>query len=281
MNDGLLTFDWCPLWKHHVSLRPMALPSVAATGPTTLLLTVRNITSWLASMSRSPYELFPHPKRHPEQYSLRWLLNDVVLQTQDAGYDHSPGPLHYPSAVELWFAYIRGYLSGHLAPGSEPGRVIVVQQENILRRPREVANALAEQGLPRNDADFEVVEQLEIGYTRTSRSDILRREERIPKWSSFTAVPIQSEVLSRLRFLGCVPYTKAPGYPMSRRHWSAESTYGMRLGFKSESPEREVDGEGASEAADASDAIAQFQDCTERMRQPRLFTQQHSAKRLV
>ena len=56
-NDGLLLFDRWQLWKHHVPLRTLALPTGAATGPATLLLTVRNIMSWLASRSRSPYEL--------------------------------------------------------------------------------------------------------------------------------------------------------------------------------------------------------------------------------
>ena len=68
-NAGLLLFKTWQLWKHHVPLQTLALPTGAATGPATLLLTVRNITSWLASMSRSPYELYPHPTRHRQRHS--------------------------------------------------------------------------------------------------------------------------------------------------------------------------------------------------------------------
>ena len=249
-NDGLLLFKTWQLWKHHVPLQTLALPTGAATGPATLLLTVRNIMSWLASMSRSPYELYPHPSRHRQRHSLMWLLKDVELHTEDAGYDLNPGPLRYSSAVEFWFAYIRGYLSGHLAPGGQPARVVVVRHEDILRRPQEVVDALAALGLPRNDADFAVIEQLETGYTRASRSDILQREERIPTWTSTTAVGIESEVRCRLEALGCGPYMEALGYPM--------------LGT-----EREVGGEVASAAAAAaaSDAMAQ----TSRMRALRVL----------
>ena len=125
----------------------------------------------------------------------------------------------------------------------------MVRHENILRRPQEVVDALAALGLPRNDADFAVIEQLEIGYARASRSDILQREERIPTWTSTTAVGIESEVRCRLEALGCGPYMEALGYPM--------------LGT-----EREVGGEVASgAAAAASDAMAQ----TSRMRALRVL----------
>ena len=205
--------------------------------------------SWLASMSRSPYELYPHPRHHRKRHSLMWLLKDVELHTEDAGYDLNPGPLRDSSAVEFWFAYIRGYLSGHLAPGGQPARVVVVRHEDILRRPEEVVDALAALGLPRNDADFAVIEQLEIGYTRASRSDILQREDRIQTWTSTTAVENESQVRCRLEALGCGPFMEALGYPM--------------LGT-----ERKLGGEVASAAAAAaSDAMAQ----TSRMRALRML----------
>ena len=237
-NDGLLLFKTWQLWKHHVPLQTLALPTGAATGPATLLLTVRNITSWLASMSRSPYELYPHPRRHRQRHSLMWLLKDVELHTEDAGYDLNPGPLRYSSAVELWFAYIHGYLSGHLAPGGQPARVVVVRHEDILRRPQDVFDALAALGLPRNHADFAVIEQLETGYTTTSRSDILQREEGMRSWTNTTAVGIESEVRRHLEALNCGPYMEALGYSMP-------------------GTEREVGGEGASTAAAAADAMPQ------------------------
>ena len=71
-NDGLLLFDRWQLWKHHVPLQWLELPTDAASGPATVLLTVRNITSWLASMSRSPYELFSYPRHHRKKDDLRF-----------------------------------------------------------------------------------------------------------------------------------------------------------------------------------------------------------------
>ena len=114
----------------------------------------------------------------------------------------------------------------------------MVRHEDILRRPQDVFDALAALGLPRNHADFAVIEQLETGYTTTSRSDILQREEGMRSWTNTTAVGIESEVRRHLEALNCGPYMEALGYSMP-------------------GTEREVGGEGASTAAAASDAMPQ------------------------
>ena len=68
------------LWKHNVPLTRMALPTGSPSAPITVLLTVRNIGSWLCSMSRNGYELYPDPKVKRRRGSLAWLLGKVQLQ---------------------------------------------------------------------------------------------------------------------------------------------------------------------------------------------------------
>ena len=84
--------DW-KLWKHNVPLAPIALPTGSPAGPTTVLLTVRNIGSWLCSMSRNGYELYPYPQVKRRRHALSWLLRKVQLRTQEANYPQSRGTL--------------------------------------------------------------------------------------------------------------------------------------------------------------------------------------------
>ena len=135
----------------------------------------------------------------------------------------------YSTAVDLWFDYIRGYLSGFLAPGKHPSRAVVVRQEDILRRPQEVVEALERLGLSRNGIAFQINEQLEIGYVGISRTSILEREDNVLRWTSLT-VFLQSTILPRLKELGCAPYMAPLGHAMPERTWSAEHTHAMRLG---------------------------------------------------
>ena len=58
-HDGILSIGAFSLWKHTVPMSPLELPSTATCGRVTLLLTVRDEQSWLVSMSRTYYELFP------------------------------------------------------------------------------------------------------------------------------------------------------------------------------------------------------------------------------
>ena len=148
----------------------MALPTDSPTGPTTVLLIVRNITSWLCSMSRNGYELYPDPSVKRKQHAIWWLLRNVKLLAEEANYPNSLGTLLYSTAVDLWFDYIRGYLSGFLAPGSEPTRAVVVRQEDLLCRPQDVVEALERLGLRRNGFALSIIENLETGYSGLSRN---------------------------------------------------------------------------------------------------------------
>ena len=77
----------------------MALPIGSPSAPITVLLTVRNITSWLCSMSRNGYELYPDPKVKRRRVSLAWLLGKGQLRAGEASFNYpeSPGTLQYRS----------------------------------------------------------------------------------------------------------------------------------------------------------------------------------------
>ena len=84
-----------------------------------------------------------------------------------------------------------------------------------------------------------------------SRTSILEREDKVPRWTSLT-VPLQSAILSRLEELGCAPYMAALGYAMPERTWSAEHTHAMRLAVQSDASERAAAAAGATAAAAAA-----------------------------
>ena len=138
--------------------------------------------------------------------------------------------------MDLWFDYIRGYLSGFLAPGSEPTRAVVVRQEDLLCRPQDVVEALERLGLPRNGTAFSIIENLETGYTGMSRNATFEQEQKVSKLLSLT-VPLQAAILKRLVDLGCAPYMAALGYAMPQQTWSAEHSEATRLSVQyGESP---------------------------------------------
>ena len=51
-KDSIVCIGDFYMWKHTVPVSPLQLPSRAARGQVTLLLTVRDVQSWLVSMSR-------------------------------------------------------------------------------------------------------------------------------------------------------------------------------------------------------------------------------------
>ena len=82
-NDGIVSSGAFSLWKHTVPGSPLKLPSTATCGRETLLLAVRDVQSWLVSMSRKYYELFPGDGPKRTAGDMRWLLVKVELR-QDA-----------------------------------------------------------------------------------------------------------------------------------------------------------------------------------------------------
>ena len=101
----------------------------------TLLVTVRHVQSWLVSMSRKYYELFPGDGPKRTAGDMRWLLGEVELR-QDANWVRHPfGELRFETAIDLWITYVQGYLAGRIAPAGDASRVLLVRREDLLRSP--------------------------------------------------------------------------------------------------------------------------------------------------
>ena len=247
-GDGLFEIRNWKLWKHHVPFAPMALPTRSAAGLTTVLLTVRNIVSRLCSMLRNGYELHLDPQVKRRRHALSWFLRKVQLRTQETNYPQSLGTLMYSTAVDLWFQYIRGYLSGFLAPGNQPIRAVVVRQEDLFRRPRELVDALQRFGLRRNGIAFRIIENLQTGYAGMSRASNLLQEQKDSEMLARTA-PIQKRISTRLVDLGCAPYIAAVGYAIPQQIWSAEHTEAARPSVHSNVSGRSAAVGGAAAAA--------------------------------
>ena len=70
-KHGILSFGEFSLWKHTVPLAQLPLPSTGTRGRVTLLLTVRDVISWLLPMSRKPYKLFTRDGRRRKHGDMR------------------------------------------------------------------------------------------------------------------------------------------------------------------------------------------------------------------
>jgi len=142
-------------------------------------LTVREVVSWMLSLSRHPYEIFPAAGGKRKQNSLDWMVEEVEMRTNG---DHFRNPFpdtRFPTVMDLWATYIHGYLEGRIAPDgggdAPPLQVLVIRFEDILQRPGDVVSELASLGLPRNAKLFSPIEE-SISHTEGSRSSILSRE---------------------------------------------------------------------------------------------------------
>ena len=162
-------------WKHTTphSHLPLRIPQPDATQPLTLLLTVRDVVPWMQSLSKHAYELFPVPLQRRRYLDIEWMLGSVEFDTVPS-YHHNPRPNDsYKSVPALWELYMKGYLSGRVTPKDHPHRVVIVRHEDIAQHPAAVVHALAQLGLPRNDAAFQVIEE-DVTDATKSRSDIVQ-----------------------------------------------------------------------------------------------------------
>ena len=74
----------------------------------------------------------------------------------------------------MWVAYVEGYLGGNPAHAGDASRVLLVRQEDLLRRPDLVVDELARFGLPRNTMVFAPLEKLATGYGNEPRQETVR-----------------------------------------------------------------------------------------------------------
>ena len=179
--DGVVLVDdgMSPVWKHTLPTRP-ALG--AAPEDIVVIVTVRNLVSWLASVSRHAYEIHRADKKR--RRGLWWLLEPVEVRDV-LGF--SDIRMKFSSAVYLWAAYAQCYLQGHLAPAGNMARVVIVRHEDLITQPAAVVSALTESGLPRNNRSFQTIE------TSASDSGLARKEIRRREASQHLGAQVDEE----------------------------------------------------------------------------------------
>ena len=128
--------DGFQIWKHSVPLRDFNIPSDGARGGrTVVLLLVREVSSWLESLSKHAYELFPCPQRKRKKGHVEWMLDKVKIRSEHESFKKNPFPdEEFESAVSLWVAYAEGYLFRHMTKRDQPRFAIVRFEDLTLLR---------------------------------------------------------------------------------------------------------------------------------------------------
>jgi len=136
-DTGTVTLaDGFQIWKHSVPLGEFNIPSDGARGGrTVVLLLVRELSSWLESLSKEAYELFPCPQKKRTQGRVEWMLGNVKIRSEHESFKVNPFPdKEFPSAVSLWAEYAEGYLFRRMAKRDQPRFAIVRYEDLTLLR---------------------------------------------------------------------------------------------------------------------------------------------------
>eukprot|EP00928_Gymnodinium_smaydae_P065636 TRINITY_DN48740_c0_g1_i1.p1 TRINITY_DN48740_c0_g1~~TRINITY_DN48740_c0_g1_i1.p1 ORF type:complete len:400 (+),score=90.52 TRINITY_DN48740_c0_g1_i1:47-1246(+) len=179
VGDGTVRIGSRSLWKHTVPLADWELPARDAEGANvTVLLTVREPMSWVLSLSQHPYEVARADGGRRRQGDVRWMADRIRLETTDASLFCDPfAGREFESAVHLWQAYASGYLHGSMTSdcgdAAQP-TFVLVKYEDVLHRPIEVLQALADAGLPRRLARPLAAIDEGVG-TQATRDDLRSR----------------------------------------------------------------------------------------------------------
>jgi hypothetical protein len=171
------------LWKHTVPmLNAFRFPSKGNSGgPLVVVLMVREVCSWLVSLSEHAYDIFPASGCRRKQGKVAWMLGNVELR------DREPAdPVHgarFTSVVELWATYVIGYLSNAITDlRSDTPILVVCRSEDLIRRPKKVMEELGEIGLLRNNVEFQPIEE-RIRHGRSvageTRAQLVRRDSAL------------------------------------------------------------------------------------------------------
>lgn len=175
---GTVVGDNFKLWKHTVPLERVHLPTPPALpdgtpGRVLLLLTIRDPASWLASLSKEPYEFFPVPRRVRRLHTIEWMLGRIQVCSH-MSYDDPFSHRCFDSMLDLWAHYAHGYITGKLLPQGLVD-VKIVRYEDVVERPKEVVDALEEIGVKRNATEFATIEK-PVTKRSLARKDIIARE---------------------------------------------------------------------------------------------------------
>ena len=198
-DDGTIRLDTLKVWKHVLPDDARLFPKVADGRAATLLLTVRDLSSWMLSLSREPYDIFPCLDKRRKRDSLQWMFSKVELRCP---YSLCTRWGRFASVPHLWMAYVEGYLAGKVNVAGfagSPSKVAIVRYEDIIQRPRAVVQALNELGLPRNQEPFQAIDE-GVSHSGKSRASIIQREAQLQPIQFPALLPPRISVLSQ--FLG-------------------------------------------------------------------------------
>ena len=176
-HEGVVNLESCCMWKHTIPISATVLPSRTSKGPVTVMMTVREMESWMHSLGRCSYGILPSRGGKPKSArELCWMFDQVTIKNV---YKNPFPNLHFPNLMDMWAIYTDGYLAGRIAAENDseahPQRMLVVRFEDLLERPEEVVNELARSGLPRNAEVFSTIEE-SVSHAAGTRASILLRE---------------------------------------------------------------------------------------------------------
>eukprot|EP00746_Dinoflagellata_sp_MGD_P134840 gnl/MRDRNA2_/MRDRNA2_68726_c0_seq3.p1 gnl/MRDRNA2_/MRDRNA2_68726_c0~~gnl/MRDRNA2_/MRDRNA2_68726_c0_seq3.p1 ORF type:complete len:261 (+),score=36.27 gnl/MRDRNA2_/MRDRNA2_68726_c0_seq3:448-1230(+) len=217
-RDGIVNLGrGAKLWKHTVPLSNIEFPETAwwqfadgsgkKSGPVMVICVVREAVSWILSLARHAYEIYPRGAERPDNKP-QWLLGDIELRLD---HDFQRNPFwfeHFKSAVELWAVYVGGYLEGRFAARDGTSPTIIVRHEDLLHRPGMVVEELRKIGLPRNKEPFQPLEQslTDAGETRQTIIERDARAHRAKRWCAGDLDFIRAELSKEMPLLDRLGY---------------------------------------------------------------------------
>ena len=157
-GQGVTQLGGVACWKHHIPCRqtgPYVLPEGIGKGQkTVILITVREVRSWIAALSEGAYEIRPRSCSRRRHGWRTWMYGDIEVQHPlDMSY------LEFDNIADMWAQAMYGYLTGGICAGSDVVRVAIVRFEDLLHEPEALMNRLERLGLRRKPNDFYVIEE--------------------------------------------------------------------------------------------------------------------------
>eukprot|EP00971_Amphidinium_carterae_P154022 3054367-Amphidinium_carterae.1 len=143
-DHGSVSIDQFECWKH--SVPPFAMPRSRKHPSVLMLCTIREPSSWMNALATHAYEIRPLQKRRRKQGDLGWMFEPVDM-TVDETWKSLSLQHQFRSIPQLWLAYAAGYLQMNQSVGAAD--FLIVRHEDLVERPQDVVDALANLGLPK------------------------------------------------------------------------------------------------------------------------------------
>jgi hypothetical protein len=160
-DTGTVTVSGNNHWKHFIPTSSLIFAEEQSETPLVILLTIRDLCSWILALARGSYEIHPHPKAKRRKFDYRWLLNKICVNP------NSKNPEYFDNATQLWCTYAFGYATCAICSNSKRLRVIVVRTEDLVKQPDAVLEDLTRAGLPRNRVPFAAIDEHHGGHLQS------------------------------------------------------------------------------------------------------------------